>query len=320
MRNVKIGDVSVEAPFALAPMAGVNCTSFRLMCRESGAGLIYTQMYHCKLILAKASNDGIGALRDFINIQESERPVAIQLVGADASEMGRAAKIVSRFADIIDVNFGCPDPDMVKACSGAYFSKYPEKMRPVIEEVISNSSVPVTAKIRIGWDSHSINGVAVAQSLASLGISGLAVHGRVATQMYAGKANWEIIRHIKEKLSIPVIGNGDINNAGRAIEMLDRTGCDIAMIGRRAMGDPGIFSRCCNKIGLVKKVETPSTQFRRFMDYYSKYDRSKSFTELRTHALWFSKRAGLGPAIRRQISAAKTIEGITGLLRIEQDQ
>jgi tRNA-dihydrouridine synthase B len=304
---ITIGKVTIESPYALAPMAGVNCASFRLLCKECGAGLIYTQMYHSDFICHKLDTEGEEAVFSFINIQDKERPCAIQLIGHKPEKMLRAAKCIEKIADIIDINFGCSDDNMVKARSGAYFLKNTELMAPLVTSIVKSCKVPVTAKIRIGWDSHSINGVMVAQMLEKCGLAALAVHGRVATQGYSGSANWEIIRHIKAKLSIPVIGNGDVRSAKDAQEMFSRTGCDMVMIGRAAMGDPGIFARC------QEQSADPKDMFSRFLDYHSMYDSTKRFSELRCHAIWFAKRCRLKPEQRSLVARAKNISELRRL-------
>lgn len=309
--QLNIGDVRISSPFALAPMAGVNCTSFRILCKENGAGLIYTQMYHAEFIIHKYEEEGMQAVKNYINLQPEERPVSVQLVGSSPEKMAIAAEIVSEFADIVDINFGCCDPNMISANCGGWFSKNPDKMIEVAKAVVSSSKRPVTAKIRIGWDSQSLNAVKVAQDLEKTGISALAVHGRTVVQKYGGKANWTIIKQIKDKLSIPIIGNGDANNSQNAIHMMEQTGCDMVMIGRRAMGDPTIFARCMRKYTKDERdVPDVSEEFKKFIDYYSKYDHDKSFTELRTHALWFGKRAAIGPRKREKIALAKTSDEI----------
>ncbi|MBN2458553.1 tRNA-dihydrouridine synthase family protein, partial [Candidatus Woesearchaeota archaeon] len=244
---VGIKGINLSSRFVLAPMAGVNCTSFRLLCRKCGAGMVFTQMYHCDFITSKLESEGKRAVFEHLNIISSEKPVAVQIIGSNPVNMAAAAELLQKKADMLDINLGCPDKDMVKAGCGAYYSIHPELIGDIVSPVLESAKIPVSAKIRIGWDSQSINGVSVAKELEKLGISALTVHGRTAVQKYSGKANWEIIRHIKSKLDIPVIGNGDINNSRRALEMLERTGCDYAMIGRRAMGDPGIFARCKNR-------------------------------------------------------------------------
>jgi len=306
---MNIGKVKISNNLVLAPMAGVNCTAFRLMCKNYGAGLIYTQMYHADFICHKADTEGNDAVADYIGIQVKERPVSVQLVGHNPKTMSHAAKIVSDFADIIDINLGCCDTNIIKSGAGAYFAKYPEKIPEIVNSVMDNTNKPVTAKIRIGYDAQNINGVATAQRLEQLGISAIAVHGRVATQKYAGKANWQIIKHIKGRLSIPVIGSGDVKDQASMEKLFATTNCDFAMVGRRAMGDPGIFAELSGN-------EKPDSvvQFREFVTLYNQYD--KSFTELRTHALWFAKRARLGAKKRQAISQSKTIEEINELFGI----
>lgn len=309
--KIKIGNVVLDNPFVLAPMAGVNCAAFRVMCSESGAALIYTQMYHCDFLLHKLENEGKQSIFELINIQEKERPVTVQLIGNKPDNMAKAAKIVEEIADIVDINFGCCDQNMLKACCGGYFSKYPEKMQEIVESVVKSVEVPVTAKIRIGWDSQSINGVKVARMLESSGVKAIAVHGRTVGQKYSGKANWQIIKHISEKLSIPVIGNGDVNNALKAMQMLNFTGCDLVMIGRRIKGEPEFFKRCLRKYNNEEQQINPAReQFLKFLEYYENLDGNKSFTEIKAHAMWFSKRACLGPKKREVIAKAQTIEEI----------
>lgn len=298
----------IETPLALAPMAGVNCRSFRLMCRQAGCGLIYTQMYHADFVCHKEDEEA-GGFERFVGISDAERPVALQLVGHNPVTMARAAQIAGQFADIIDINLGCPDDNIVKSGAGAYFACHPEKIASLIKPVVLAAKKPISAKIRIGWDSQNINGVSVALLLQKLGVWAIAVHGRVAVQKYRGKANWEIIRHIREKASVKIIGNGDVNNKFRAAEMMRRTGCDIVMVGRRAMGDPGFFSKCAHALGgRVTAYQNPREQFLKFLGFYAKLDIGKSFSELRCHALWFSKRAALGPAKRRLIMRAQSAD------------
>ena len=307
-KELKIGNVVLENPFVLAPMAGVNCTTFRFMCRESGAALIYTQMYHSDFLLHKLKTEGKKSIFDLINIQEKERPVTVQLIGNVPENMARAAKIVEEIADIIDINFGCCDPNMLKARCGGFFSKEPEKMKEIVEAVVKAVSIPVTAKIRIGWDSQSINGVKTAQMLEKTGVKAIAVHARTVKQKYGGKANWQSIMQIKEKLTIPVIGNGDVNNAMKAMQIINFTGCDMVMIGRRTKGEPEFFKRCLRKFkNEEREIQPAKEQFLRFLDYYERFDNNKSFTEIKAHAMWFAKRASLGPKIREKIAKAKTI-------------
>ncbi|MFW6450059.1 MAG: tRNA dihydrouridine synthase [Nanoarchaeota archaeon] len=309
--TLNIADIKLENPFVLAPMAGVNCTSHRLLCREYGASLVYTQMYHCEFILHKLNNEGKQAVFDFVNIEENERPVAIQLVGNSPEKMAKAAKVIQDIANIIDINFGCCDPGMLKASCGGYFAKDLENMQSVAKAVVNAVNKPVTAKIRIGWDAQNINGVLAAQMLENSGIKAVAVHGRTVKQKYGGKANWQIIKQIKDKLSIPVIGNGDVRNAQKATEMLNKTGCDIVMIGRRTKGDPTFFRRILRKYEQKEKdTPRPGQVFKEFLKYYKQLDNNKSFTELKAHAMWFGKRANIGPRKREKIAFSNNVQEI----------
>ncbi len=313
---LKIDDIRIDSPLILAPMAGVNCTAFRLMCREAGAGMVFTQMYHCDFLTHKLEKDGRNAVLDFVNILPEERPVALQLIGNDPARMIESARIFEKKADMIDINLSCPDKNMIEARCGGYYSHHPEKIDELVRPIAEEVKTPVSAKIRIGWDSQSINGVSVAQGLEKMGVAAISIHGRTVEQKFRGQANWEILRHIKEKLSIPVIGNGDVRNAAKAVEMKNRTGCDFVMIGRRAMGDPGFFTRCNNRLHDDEiKVPDGKEMFLKFLQYYQRYDNSKSFNELRTHALWFAKRAGLGAMARKSMSAMQDIESLKAMFK-----
>jgi tRNA-dihydrouridine synthase B len=312
--SFKIGNVTINNPFILAPMAGVNCATFRLLCKENHVGLIYTQMYHCEFIISKFEKEGKKALFDFINLDEKEKPVTIQIVGNCPKKMSKAAFIIQEIADIIDINFGCPDENMKINNSGAYLLNQPELMNKIATEVVKNSKKPVTAKIRIGINDQNINAVKNAIMLEESGIKALAIHGRTLKQKYSGKANWTILKQIKDKLKIPVIGNGDVNNSQRAIEMLNKTNVDGVMIGRRAMGDPSIFARCYKKY-TNENIQIPDAKenFKKFIIYHKTLEPKKSFTELKTHALWFAKRAALGPKKRELIGLSKTKEELIDL-------
>ncbi len=309
--SLKIDGISLRNPFVLAPMAGVNCASHRLLCKQYGASLVYTQMYHCEFILYKLQKEGKKAVYDFINIQELERPVAIQIVGNSPEKMAEAAKAVEEIADIVDINFGCCDEGMLKAMCGGYLTKENVLAGEIVKKVVKTINKPVTAKIRIGWDSQNINGVETSMLLEKCGIKALAVHGRTVKQKYGGKANWQIIKQIKNKLSIPVIGNGDIKNTQKAMKILNETGCDLAMIGRRTKGDPAFFMRCLRKLeGINPEVPPAREIFKEFMTNYEKLDKNKSFTELKAHAMWYGKRAGIGPKKREMIAKSKNPKDI----------
>ncbi len=227
---MRIGTVEIPNRFVLAPLAGISCTAFRMLCKENGAGLIYTQMIDTVLISGKTQND----VKQFLNIQEMERPVTVQLIGSEKNALIKAVQAVEEFADIIDLNVGCIEDDYLKKGCGAALLKDLSKLEALLKAMVDTTEKPVSAKIRIGWDNQHINGVAVAQLAENAGVSALCIHGRTADQGYAGKVNWTIMRQIKEKIKIPVIANGDVTSYNSGLSLLLKTGCDLVMIGRQA--------------------------------------------------------------------------------------
>ncbi len=236
---MRLGNLTIDNPFVLAPMHELNYTPFRLLCKGNGAGLIYTQMYDTKAICSKSKED----IRKMLNIQKAEKPIVVQLIGSDIEEMKKAVELVEEYADAIDLNVGCIEKKYLeRGCGAALLNDLPH-LEKLIKAMKSSTSKPITAKIRIGWDAHSINGVKVAQSLEKAGVDLIAVHGRTAEQKYAGKSNWTIMKQIKEKLKIPVIANGDVKSYKQGLELMEKTGCDAVMIGREAKYKPWIFDK-----------------------------------------------------------------------------
>ncbi len=299
---MKIGNVEIKGRTVLAPMAGVNCMAFRVLCKEHGAGLIVTQLLDCDGVCASPDH-----WSDVIDLRESERPLSVQIVGSDKEKMGEAAKLVEkRFnPDIIDINFGCCDKNFLGKKSGAFLSKHPEQIPKIVKSVVENVSVPVTAKIRIGWDEKNINAVEAAQNIESSGGKAVSVHARTRKQHFSGKADWKVIKNVKEKVSIPVIGNGDIFKGKDGERMIEETGCDLVMIGRGSMGNPFIF-------GNVERVlrgddEIDGDKVKAFLRFYELYKKQKkqSFSEFQHHAMWFTKGMGGAADMRRKITGCE---------------
>lgn len=270
---MRIGTAEIPNRFVLAPLAGISCTAFRMLCKENGAGLIYTQMIDADLISSKRTDE----VERFLNIQERERPVSVQLIGSQRDILVKAMKAVETFADIIDLNAGCIEEDYLqKGCGAALLQDLP-KLEGLLRAMVEATSKPVTVKIRIGWDNQHINGVTVSQLAEQAGVAAVCVHGRTADQGYAGKVNWTIMKQIKQKLGIPVIANGDVTSYYDGRSLLQKTGCDLVMIGRQAQHCPWVFTD--------KPVDIKG-QILRFIELYEQYENRQEPVEVADHVYW----------------------------------
>ncbi len=310
MRQLKIGNVILENPVILAPMAGVTDLPFRLLCREQGAGLLCMEMVSAKAIYYKNKNT-----EELMEIHPKEKPVSLQLFGSDAHIMSEMAKkIEEKPFDILDINMGCPVPKVVNNGEGSALMKHPKLAGEIIRAVSSAISKPITVKIRKGFDEAHINAVEMAKIAEENGAAAIAVHARTREQYYSGEADWEIIAKVKEAVTIPVIGNGDVTGPQKAKELMDKTGCDGIMIGRAAQGNPFIFREVIHfldtgeLLARPEKEEVRETILRHaslLMQYKGEYT---AIREMRKHLSWYTVGYPHSARFRNLINSMETME------------
>ena len=314
----KIGNVEIKNQIVLAPMAGISNTSYRKIIKEMGAGLIYAEMVSDKAIVY--GNEKTFTL---LKMDESERPIAQQIFGSDITSFVEAAKLVEKTMkpDIIDINMGCPVPKVaIRSQAGSALLKNPEKIYEIVKAVVEAVSVAVTVKIRSGWDSKSINAVEVAKEIERAGASAITIHPRTRAQGYSGKADWSIIKAVKEAVSIPVIGNGDVTSCILAKQMLDETGCDAVMIGRGVLGNPWLIKECVEYLDNGTIPDRPT--YKEIIEMLKKHfdlllhDKGEkpAVLEIRNHALWYIKGLPHSAEIKNKICSTKDKDEIFNIL------
>lgn len=315
----KIGDVEVKNRVVLAPMAGVCNSAFRRIIKEMGCGLLYAEMVSDKALVYDNKKS-----HDMLYMTEEERPIAQQIFGSDKDSFVKAAKIIeeSMHPDIIDINMGCPVPKVaVKSQAGSALLKNPDKIYEIVKAVKEAVNVPVTVKIRSGWDSKSINAVEVAKICERAGTNAITVHARTRSQGYSGKADWNIIKKVKESVNIPVIGNGDILSALDAKRMLDETGCDAIMIGRGTLGNPYLIKQVVTYLenGNLLPEQNPIDKMKtclKHFDYLLKIKPEKvAVLEMRTHGAWYLKGLKDSVSVKNKLYQIKTKEEFTNTIQ-----
>jgi len=313
----KIGNVEIANQVVVAPMAGVTNQAFRLIVKEFGAGLIYTEMI---------SDKGLGYNNQktlgMLSITDEEKPISLQIFGSDVSSLVEAAKRIDieTNADIIDINMGCPVTKVIKSDSGSKLLLEPLKVYEIVSSIVASVSKPVTVKIRSGWDLSNVNAVEVAKQIERAGASAIAIHGRTKSQMYSGEANWDIIRQVKEAVNIPVIGNGDILTPYDALKMLEETKCDAVMIGRGILGNPWIIKQTVDYLetGVFNETilveEKKEWLFKHFEKLIQLKGEKIAVLEMRSHGPWYLKGLKNASLTKNKIANAKTEKELRKIL------
>ena len=316
-KTLKIGEVVLKNNLILAPMAGVTDLPFRLLCKEQGAGLVCMEMVSAKAIYYRNRNT-----EALLSIDDRERPVSLQLFGSDADIISEMAKRVEeRPFSILDLNMGCPVPKVAGNGEGSALMKNPALVEEIVKKTVKAIKKPVTVKIRKGFDADHVNAVEIARIAEASGAAAVAVHGRTREQYYQGKADWDIIRQVKEAVRIPVIGNGDVISAESAEAMLQETGCDGIMIGRGAQGNPWIFRQILHWMETGEKKAAPSLtevktmilrHARLLVEYKGSYT---GIREMRKHVAWYTSGFPHSARLRARVNEVESLEELEDLIQ-----
>lgn len=315
----KIGNVEIDNQVVLAPMAGITNESFRGICKEMGAGLVV-----CEMISDKALSFNNAKTIKMTHVSSKEHPLSMQIFGADEETLVYAAKWITENtdADIIDINMGCPVNKVAKkAGAGSSLLKDPKRVYEITKAVVESTHLPVTVKIRIGWDENNINAVENAKMIERAGAKAIAVHGRTRAQMYSGKANLDVIKQVVESVSIPVIGNGDVVDGKTALHMLEYTGCKAVMVGRGCLGNPWIFKEINAYLDSKEVLPRPTKKevYEMIIDQYNRLLSLKgehlAMLEMRSHIGWYLKGMTHAAAVKNMVNMSKSFDEVDKILK-----
>ena len=307
LKKLKVGNLELENNIILAPMAGITDLPFRIICKEFGPSLVTTEMVSSKAILYDDNKT-----KKLMNIKGEKRPISMQIFGSDVQAMSYAAKYVSDIADIVDINMGCPAPKVTKNGDGSKLLLDLDKAKQVIESVVQNSRVPVTLKMRAGWDRDNIVAENLAKIAEAAGVSAITIHGRTRDEFYSGKADLEIIKKVKQTVNIPVIGNGDIKDEETAYEMFEKTGVDGIMIGRATLGNPWIFEKIIYYLKTGEKlVDRPLSEKLELIKRHLELEVKEkgeytAVREFRKHIAYYTKNLPNSSSFRNSVNTVET--------------
>ncbi len=314
---VNIAETLKANPLVLAPMAGITDLPFRVICRELGAGIVYSEMVSAEALIRNQPRT-----REMLVTVPSERPVAFQIFGCRPASMAGAARILSELPiDIIDINMGCPVPKVLRSGAGSALLRDLGLAREIMAAVVEASAKPVTVKIRLGWDAKSIIAPELARMAQDAGIAAVTVHGRTKAQGFSGSADWTMIRKVKEAVALPVIGNGDVRSAQDACRMLDETGCDGVMIGRAIEGNPWIFREAKSLLSTGAVPPHPTLEerqqvmLRHLDDVVAMLGENVGIREMRKHLCWYTKGLQGGAEFREQVNHIESREAVINAIR-----
>lgn len=319
--GMRIGNVAIESPFVLAPLAGVSDSPFRQLAREQGAAAVYTEM-----VSADGLVRGSQATLEYCAFEPHERPIGVQLFGSDPGVMAEATRVLSALPaekrpDLVDINMGCPVRKVVNRRAGAALLQDVPLIERIVRAMADATDLPVTAKIRLGWDGESRNVVEVAKALEGAGAKAVAIHARTRAEKFEGHAHWDMIAAARAGVGIPVIGNGDVRDARDAVRMLETTGCDAVMLGRAAFGDPWIFRRIRALAERGETLPPPTAQERletgiRHLEMLVRASGERvAAKEMRKHVAWYIKGLPHAARVREQVNQTRTAAEMADLLR-----
>lgn len=313
IKEINIGNVKLNNNLILAPMAGITDRAFRIICEKFNPGLVCTEMISSKGLFYNDEKT-----KELLNMKDEKRPIAAQIFGSDPECMAYAAKYVSQYADIVDINMGCPAPKVVKNGDGSKLLLNLPLAEEIMKAVVQNSSVPVTVKFRTGWDNNNIVAVEMAKIAENAGVAAITIHGRTRSEFYSGKANWDIIKKVKEAVSIPVFGNGDVTNAEEAKRMFDDTKVDGIAIGRGALGTPWIFKEIKdtlneNEFNISNKQRLEIIKEHLNLEIADKGEKV-ALMEMRKHLGWYIKHTKDASRIRTEINSTTNLEDLIKIL------